>query len=177
MFLFWHSKQYLYKTCSELVFFEGNSMNNLSSYCGLTDSRIGASNTPKNERKLLQISALSYKKCGRIKKDRFFFLKFIFLLYVQVNLCQKLSFLNQLTHNMTRDCSLNPPKNTSLEHVVYKNCFCLFLFWHSKQYLYTTCSELVFLGGFNEQSLVILWVNWLKNESFWLGFTCMKFYV
>jgi len=30
--------------------------------------------------------------------------------------------LNQLTHNMTRDCSLNPPKNTSSEHVVYKNC-------------------------------------------------------
>ena len=36
---------------------------------------------------------------------------------LQVNLCQKLSFLNQLTHNMTRDCSLNPPKNTSSEHV------------------------------------------------------------
>ena len=64
-----------------------------------------------------------------------------------------------------------PPKNTSLEHVVFKNCF-LFLFWHSKQYLYTTCSELVFLGGFNEQSLVILWVNWFKNESFWHRFTC-----
>ena len=30
----------------------------------------------------------------------------------QVNLCQKLSFLNQLTYNMTRDCSLNSPKNT-----------------------------------------------------------------
>ena len=48
----------------------------------------------------------------------------------------------------------------------------LFLFWHSKQYLYTTCSELVFFGGFNEQSLVILWVNWFKNESFWHRFTC-----
>ena len=24
---------------------------------------------------------------------------------------------------MTRDCSLNPPKNTSSEHVVYKYCF------------------------------------------------------
>ena len=31
-------------------------------------------------------------------------------------------------------------KNTSLEHVVYKNCI---VFWHSKQFLYTTCSELV----------------------------------
>ena len=25
--------------------------------------------------------------------------------FVQVNLCQKLSFLDQLIHNMTRDCS------------------------------------------------------------------------
>ena len=25
---------------------------------------------------------------------------------------------------MTRDCSLNFPKNTSCEHVVYNNCFC-----------------------------------------------------
>ena len=37
---------------------------------------------------------------------------------VQVNLFQKPSFLHQLTHNMTRDCSLNSPKNTSSEHVV-----------------------------------------------------------
>ena len=29
---------------------------------------------------------------------------------VQVNLCQKHSFLNQLTHNMTKDCSLNSLK-------------------------------------------------------------------
>ena len=41
---------------------------------------------------------------------------------VQVNQCQKHSFLNQLTHNMTRDCSLNSPKNTSSELVVYKYC-------------------------------------------------------
>ena len=65
---------------------------------------------------------------------------------IQVNLFQKPSFLHQLTHNMTRDCSLNSPKNT--------------------------CSELVFFGEFNEQSLVILWVNWFKNESFWHRFTC-----
>ena len=39
------------------------------------------------------------------------------VLLLQVNLSQKLSFLNQLTHNMTTDCSLNPPKNTSSEHV------------------------------------------------------------
>ena len=37
---------------------------------------------------------------------------------VQVNLCQKISFLNQLTHNMTRDCSLISKKNTLFF------CFC-----------------------------------------------------
>ena len=31
---------------------------------------------------------------------------------VQVNLCQKLLFLHQLTHNMTTDCSLNYKFNT-----------------------------------------------------------------
>ena len=83
---------------------------------------------------------------------------------IQVNLFQKLSFLNQLTHNMTRDCSLNSPKNTSSHHVVYNNCFCFcFLYWHSKQYLCKTCCELVLFREFNEQSLVILWVNWCKN--------------
>ena len=35
-----------------------------------------------------------------------------------------------------------------------------------KQFLYTTCCEL-------EQSLVILWVNWCKNEGFWKRFTCI----
>ena len=72
---------------------------------------------------------------------------------------------------MTRECSLNSPKNTSSEHVVYKISF-LFMFWHSKQYLYTTCSELVCFREFNEQSLIILWVNWFKNKSFWHRFTC-----
>ena len=42
---------------------------------------------------------------------------------LHVNQCQNLSFLNQLTHNLTRDCSLNSQKNTSSEHVVYKYCF------------------------------------------------------
>ena len=35
-----------------------------------------------------------------------------FLGMVQVNLCQKLFFLHQLTHNMTTDCSLNYKFNT-----------------------------------------------------------------
>ena len=50
-------------------------------------------------------------------------LESVTLLSVQVNLFQKLLFLNQLIHNMTRDCSLNSPKNTSSQHVVYKYCF------------------------------------------------------
>ena len=49
-------------------------------------------------------------------------------------------------------------KNISLEHVVYKYCFeCQKN--NKKQFLYTTCSELVFFGEFNEQSLVILCIN------------------
>ena len=59
-----------------------------------------------------------------------------------VNLCQKLLFLHQLTHNMTTDCSLNYMFNTWEfqaqtwgEHSVYRNCF-----WQSEQFLYTTCS-------------------------------------
>ena len=62
--------------------------------------------------------------------------------YIQVNLCQKLLFLHQLTHNMTTDCSLNYKFNTWKfqaqtwgEHVVYRNCF-----WHSEHFLYTTGS-------------------------------------
>ena len=83
-------------------------------------------------------------------------------MFLQVNLCQKLSFLNQLTDNMTRDCSLNSPKNTSSEHIVYKYCLnvkTLVKTKTKKQILFTTCSELVFFGEFNEQSLVILWVS------------------
>ena len=80
---------------------------------------------------------------------------------------------------MTTDCSLDLHEKyqlrTSGEHVVYKNCF-LFLFWHSKQFLYTTCSpdvlSLYFLCKFSEQSVVILWVSRGENKSFWQLFTC-----
>ena len=77
-----------------------------------------------------------------------YFDKLVIVVYksVQVNLWQKLSFLNPLTHNMTRDCSLNPPKNTSSGHVVSKYCFeCQNK--NKKQFLYTTYSKLVFFGG------------------------------
>ena len=46
-----------------------------------------------------------------------------FWILIQVNLCQKPSFLHHLTHNMTRDCLLNSKKNTGWQYVVYKYCF------------------------------------------------------
>ena len=63
----------------------------------------------------------------------------------QVNLFQKHSFLNHLIHNMTTDCSLIFDFITRKIHV--QNMLCtkidfLFLFWHSEQFIYTTCSEL-----------------------------------
>ena len=49
---------------------------------------------------------------------------------VQVNLCQKLLFLHQLTHNITIDCSWNYHKNykcrTLAEHVLPMFCACSF---------------------------------------------------
>ena len=44
--MFWHSEQFLYTTCTELVFcmyWTRNSMKNLSSYFGLIDAWINAS--------------------------------------------------------------------------------------------------------------------------------------
>ena len=64
---------------------------------------------------------------------------------VQVNLCQKLLILHQLTHNMTTDCSLiyrfktwKLQAQTWGEHAVYRNCF-----WNSEQFMYTICSPYV----------------------------------
>ena len=46
LFLFWHSEQFMYTTCSELgifMYWNGDSMNNPLSYFGLVDARISAS--------------------------------------------------------------------------------------------------------------------------------------
>ena len=51
---------------------------------------------------------------------------------VQVNLCQKLLFVHQLTHNMTTDCSWNYHEN-------YKPIFC-------------PCSALVLFTVFNSSN-------------------------
>ena len=78
---------------------------------------------------------------------------------VQVNICQKLSFLPQLTHNMTTDCSLNNKFNTlkllnSSEHV--------------ENMLYT---EIVFdiQNNFCTQHVLPMFC---KKNSFWQRFTC-----
>ena len=43
------------------------------------------------------------------------FLSNFWPIQVQINLCQKLLFLHQLTHNMTSDCSLNYKFNTYMK--------------------------------------------------------------
>ena len=73
-------------------------------------------------------------------------LESVVLLSVQVNLFQKLSFLNQLTHNMTRDCSLNSPKNTSSQHVVYKNCFFVFVLTFKTIFVHNMLWTCIFRG-------------------------------
>ena len=55
---------------------------------------------------------------------------------LQVNLCKKIFFLNQLTHNMTTDCSLNYKFN-AWKLQAQNMFFCLFLIWHSEQFMYT----------------------------------------
>ena len=96
---------------------------------------------------------------------------------VQVNLCQKLLFLPQLTHNMTTDCSLNYQLNTWKfqaqtwgEHVVYRNCF-----WHSEQFLYTTCSPYVLqkeelltkIYQYSYQKADNIWKNHKRSWELW----------
>ena len=58
--------------------------------------------------------------CGEVRS--------VFYIFVQVNLCQKLLFLHQLTHNITTDCSLNLQiqymKIASSEHVMYWDPLC-----------------------------------------------------
>ena len=55
-------------------------------------------------------------------------------------------------------------KNTRRPKQKQKTMFVHNMFW--------SCIFLVLKSGFNEQSVVILWVNWLENECFWHRFTC-----
>ena len=73
---------------------------------------------------------------------------------VQVNICQKLLFLHQLTHNMMTDCSLLMKTVSSeyLQNMLCAQIVVFVLFWHSEQFWYTKCSADV--------------------ASFWKRFTC-----
>ena len=65
---------------------------------------------------------------------------------LQVNLFQKHLFFHQLTHNLTKDCSLNYEFSTwklQAQNMLCTQIVFLFLYWHSEQFMYTTCSELV----------------------------------
>ena len=74
--------------------------------------------------------------------------------WVQANLCQKLLFLHQLTHNMTTDYSLFMKIVSSeyLQNMLCTQIVVFVLFWHSEQFWYSTCSTDV--------------------ASFWKRFTC-----
>ena len=65
---------------------------------------------------------------------------------VQVNLCQKHLFLDQLTHNMSKDCSLIYKFNTWKQQAqnMGKTCFVHKLFWESKQKQKTICVHNMF---------------------------------
>ena len=73
---------------------------------------------------------------------------------VQVNLFQKLATsAEHVVHQNCSECQ-NKTKTTICVH----NMFCRY-------------SELTIFMN-NEQSVVILWVSWCKNKSFWQRFTC-----
>ena len=142
-FLFWHSEVFIYTTCSELVIFmywTRNSMNNLLSYCGLVDARIRAP-----EKDLPVSKVRTFWETHKIWK-------------VLVIFFQKQIFLNQLTHNMTKDCSLNYEFRTCCVHKLFglsvktkTIIICVHnIFWPWHFYVLT---EL------NEQTRVTLWVS------------------
>ena len=64
--------------------------------------------------------------------------------WIHQNFLLRLTDIYQLTHNMT-------------QHV-------LNMFWAGNFH--------VLNSYFNEQSVVIFWVSWCKNKSFWQRFTC-----
>ena len=99
LFMFWSSKQCLYTTCSQLVFFLywiQEWMHNLSSYCGLTYSRISAS-----EKDLPVIVLFFVTLSTKSKNERKSFYNSA-PAELQVNLFQKRLFSYQLTHNMKK---------------------------------------------------------------------------
>ena len=80
------------------------------------------------------------------------------ILSLQVNLCQKLLFLHQLTHNMTTDCSLNYKFNT-------------WKFQAQNMGENMLCTEIDFDIQNNLCTQHVLHM-FCKNKSFWQRFTC-----
>ena len=76
------------------------------------------------------------------------------------------------------DLRLQYKKNTNWELVVYKNYFWS---WHSKQFLYTTYYEILFVLCCTLDSMNNLMsyfrFNWCKNECFWKRSTSKLRYV
>ena len=100
------------------------------------------------------------------------------ILNIQVNLFQKHLFLYQLTHNMTKDCSLNyefstwkfQAQNMLRTCCVHKLFFC-FCFDIQNNLCTQHVLPMFWACNFHEQSIVILWVSWYKNKCFWKIFT------
>ena len=78
---------------------------------------------------------------------------------IQVNICQKLLFFHQQTHNMMTDCSLFMKIVSSeyLQNMLCTQIVVFVLFWHSEQFWYTTSSADV--------------------VSFWKRFTCTNWQI
>ena len=105
---------------------------------------------------------------------------------MQVNICQKHLFLHQLTHNMTKDCSLNykfstwkfQAQNMLRTCCVHKLFFVLTFRTIYVHNMFSTCSELAIFMYWTRNSmnnLVILWVSWCKNKFFWNHWTWGKY--
>ena len=111
------------------------------------------------------------------KKTSLYFLKQHYRL-IQVNLCQRQLFLHQLTHNMTKDCSLNYEFSTSKLQAQYMLCTKIVLAVKTKQNclhnMYWTCSFLVCIALIIQWTISchILRVSWCKNKCFWKRFIC-----
>ena len=78
---------------------------------------------------------------------------------LQVNLFQKHSFLNQLTHNMSTDCSLNYQFSTwkfQVQNILRTYCVHK-LFWMSKQ-------KPIFVHMFSQCSKLGIFMYWTGNS-------------
>ena len=89
------------------------------------------------------------------------------LLFIQVNLCQKLLFLHQLTHKqLFIELRVQYMKITSSEHVVYINC-------SECQNKNNLCTQHVLSMYWTRNSMKnLLSYCWCKNKCFWKRFTC-----